>query len=216
MNSLGARVSAAAAATLVIVGPICRAQSIEAHEVGTGTGQVSHWETSWGSYNRDFHETKNIRIFVRDVSRSLKNVEVRVYFTALKSGGERFIYNHATLQVPLNGQVEVSDEIAAPPLFSNELHLVLANRHYSSGAHMEGWMRLGAMIHAFLKWLLPIKVCLGLHKTVRSISSLLKPEFTKENQHRLQRPRYQRLPTQPIHLPHPGHLPPLLVQWSNL
>ena len=143
MNSLGARVSAAAAATLVIVGPFCRAQSIEAHEVGTGTGQVSHWETSWGSYNRDFHETKNIRIFVRDVSRSLKNVEVRVYFTALKSGGERFIYNHATLQVPLNGQVEVSNEIAAPPLFSNELHLVLANRHYSSGAHMEGWIAIG-------------------------------------------------------------------------
>jgi hypothetical protein len=49
-------------------------------------------------------------------------------------------------------------------------------------------LRLGAMIHAFLEWLLPIKVCLGLHKTVRSISSLLKPEFTKENQHRLQRP----------------------------
>jgi hypothetical protein len=144
MNSLGARVSAAAAATLVIVGPICRAQSIEAHEVGTGTGQVSHWEISWGSYNRDFHETKNIRIFARDVSRSLKNVEVRVYFTALKSGGERFIYNHATLQVPLNGQVEVSNEIAAPPLFSNdELHLVLANRHYSSGAHMEGWIAIG-------------------------------------------------------------------------
>ena len=201
MNSLGARVSAAAAATLVIVGPFCRAQSIEAHEVGTGTGQVSRWETSWGSYSRDFHETKKIRIFVRDVSRSLKNVEVHIYFT---------------VQVPLNGQVEVSEEIAAPPLFSNELNLAAANRHYSSGAHMEGWMRLGAMIHAFLKWLLPIKVCLGLHKTVRSISSLLKPEFTKENQHRLQRPRYQRLPTQPIHLPHPGHLPPLLVQWSNL
>jgi hypothetical protein len=49
MNSLGARVSAAAAATLVIAGPFCRAQSIEAHEVGTGTGQVSHWETSWGA-----------------------------------------------------------------------------------------------------------------------------------------------------------------------
>jgi hypothetical protein len=143
MNSLGARVSAAAAATLVIAGPICRAQSIEAHEVGTGTGQVSHWETSWGSYNRDFHETKNIRIFVRDVSRSLKNVEVHIYFTALKSGGERFIYNHATLQVPLNGQVEVSDEIAAPPLFSHELNLALAQRHYSSGAHMEGWIAIG-------------------------------------------------------------------------
>jgi len=28
------------------------------------------------------------------------------------------------------------------------------------------------MIHAFLEWLLPIKVCLGLHKTVRSISSI--------------------------------------------
>ena len=143
MNSLGRRFCAAAAATLVIVCPISRAQSLEAHVVGTGTGQVSHWETSWGSYSRDFHETKRIRILVRDVSRSLNNVEVRIYFTALKSGGERFIYNHATLQVPLNGQVEVSDEIAAPPLFSSELHLAAAGRHYSSGAHMEGWIAIG-------------------------------------------------------------------------
>src|ERR1051326_1551431 len=145
MNSLGARVSTAtaAAATLILLTPVCRGQSLEAHEVGTGTGQGSHYETSWGSYDRDFHETKKIRIFVRDVSRSLKNVEVRIYFTALRSGGERFIYNHATLQFSLNGQLEVSDEIAAPPLFSNEQHYVRLGTHYSSGAHMEGWIAMG-------------------------------------------------------------------------
>jgi hypothetical protein len=81
---------------------------------------------------------------VRDVGRRLQNAEVWVYFVGRKlPQGGLFIYNHAVLKVDLHGDIEASDEIAAPALSSHELHLAAARRHYSSGAQMESWIAIG-------------------------------------------------------------------------
>jgi hypothetical protein len=121
-----------------------RAQTIEAHEVGTGSGRVTHWETSWGSYNRDYHQAKKIRITLRDVTRRLQNAEVCIYFVGRKQPRrDLFIYNYAFLKADLHGEMEASDEIAAPPLFLNKQHYAALKEDYSSGSEMEGWIVIG-------------------------------------------------------------------------
>ena len=79
-------------------------------------------------------------------------------------------------------------QIAAPPLFSSELHLATAGRHYSEGAHTEGWIAIGRDDSRVFGMAASNQSLLGPHKTVRSISLLLKPEFTEKNRHCLQRP----------------------------
>ena len=101
-------------------------------------GTVTHWQSRWGSYNRDYHQTKKIRITARDMSRHSPDGEVRVYFVGRKQPqGDLFIYNHAVLNIHFGGDMEVTNEIEAPSLFLNETHYRLINAHYSHGAAME-------------------------------------------------------------------------------
>jgi hypothetical protein len=76
------------------------AQTIEAHEVGTGNAVIDIWGASWGSYDRDYLQTKRLRITVRDVTRKLRQVELLIYFIGRHlPDGDRFIYSHNQIPV---------------------------------------------------------------------------------------------------------------------
>ena len=120
------------------------AQSLEAHEVGTGDSTTSNWETTWGSYDRDHHQTKNLRITVRDVSRRVGEAQLLVYFVARPlPTGNRFIYSHRVLPVVFGNRIEITGEIPAPSIKSNEKNYALSGRRYSSGTVMDGWIVIG-------------------------------------------------------------------------
>jgi hypothetical protein len=120
------------------------AQSLEAHEVGTGDSTMHNWETTWGSYDRDHHQTKNLRITVRDVTRQVREAQVLVYFVARPlPTGNRFIYSHRSLPVVFGNRMEITGEIPAPSIKSNEQNYALSGRRCSSGAVMDGWIVIG-------------------------------------------------------------------------
>jgi hypothetical protein len=119
------------------------AQSLEVHESGGGNGTVTTWQTSWGSYSRDHHQTKKLRIIVRDISRHSPDGEVRAYFIARKQPqSDLFIYNHSTINVHFGGNMEVAEEIDAPSLYGRETYYRSWNEHVYHGASMEGWIIL--------------------------------------------------------------------------
>jgi len=123
---------------------LVKAQSLEVHESGTGIGTVSHWETSWGSYDRDYHQTKKLRITVNDVGRQGAGAKVFLYFIGAKEQShDLFIYNHAALTVNFGGKLQATDEIAAPSLLLNEEHYASWNETYRHGASMQGWIAVG-------------------------------------------------------------------------
>ena len=104
------------------------AQTIEAHEVGTGNAVIRRWETSWGSYDRDYFQTKRLRITVRDVTRELHEVELLIYFIGRRLPSEaQFIYSHSRIPVVFNGDIEVTGDIPAPQIKSNQQRYVLAD-----------------------------------------------------------------------------------------
>jgi hypothetical protein len=120
------------------------AQSLEAHEVGTGDSTIDNWATTWGSYDRDHHQTKNLRITVRDVTRRVREAQLLVYFVARPlPTGNRFIYSHRALPVVFGNRIEITGEIPAPSIKSNEQNYALSGRRYSSGAVMDGWIVIG-------------------------------------------------------------------------
>jgi hypothetical protein len=120
------------------------AQNLEVHEVGTGDLTTNNWQTTWGSYDRDHHQTKNLRITVRDVTRRVPKAQLLVYFVArpLRTG-TRFIYSHRSLPVVFGNRIEITEELPAPSIKSNEQNYALSGRRYSSGAVMDGWIVIG-------------------------------------------------------------------------
>jgi hypothetical protein len=120
------------------------AQSIEAHEVGTGDAVIRNWEAWWGSYDRDYMQTKRLRVTVRDVTRRVREAEVLVYFVGRRlPAGDRFIYSHNQIPVVFHGDMEVTGDVPAPSIKSNQQNYVLARRRYSSGAEMDRRIVIG-------------------------------------------------------------------------
>jgi hypothetical protein len=120
------------------------AQSIDAHEVGTGNAVIHNWEAWWGSYDRDYLQTKRLRVTVRDVTRRVREAEVLVYFVGRRlPAGDRFIYSHHQIPVVFHGNIEVTGDVPAPSIKSNQQNYVLARRRYSSGAEIDGWIVIG-------------------------------------------------------------------------
>lgn len=122
------------------------ALSLEAFEVGASLTPTSYWETSWGSYDRDYHSGKSLKITVRDVSRRVSSVEVDVYFIGAAPGDRaaRFIYGHHHQTVALHGLIEVPNYIYAPGLKSRVLHLAALGERHVSGSLYDGWIVTGS------------------------------------------------------------------------
>jgi hypothetical protein len=119
------------------------AQSIEAHEVGTGDAVIHHWESRSGrSYGREYLQTKRLRVTVRDVTRRVREAEVLVYFVGRRlPSGDRFIYAHNKIPVVFHGHMEVTGDVPAPSVNLNRQ--TFAGETSSSGVEMDGWIVIG-------------------------------------------------------------------------
>src|SRR5438477_2440851 len=119
------------------------ALSLEAHEIGTGDGTYNRWFVDWDYYSRDFVRQKRLLITIRDYSREVAEVKVHAYFIGHPMGREAplFVYGHAIIPVQLNGNLEVSGTIDAPPL---EGHTFRAGGLQTvHGADIDGWIVIG-------------------------------------------------------------------------
>jgi len=132
------------AACLLLAGRSSHAQTLEVHESGGGLGTVTKWQKRSGSYGRDYHQTKKLRIIVRDMTRHSPDGEVHVYFIGRKQPQlDLFIYNNSTINVHFGGELEVTKEIDAPSLYEHETYYRWENERSYSGASMEGWIAQG-------------------------------------------------------------------------
>lgn len=122
--------------------------NLEAHEIGTTNARQSHWETDWGSYDRDYFRGKCVLITVRDMSRKVPRCELTAYFIAKPAGrpdAERFIYDSKTVPVDFRGRMEVIGPIYSRELKANIQNYALAGIRHASGADMEGWIIVGSL-----------------------------------------------------------------------
>jgi hypothetical protein len=135
-----------AIAFVVLIGShSARSLTLEANEVGTGVQIIHYWETDWGSYDRDYIDSKKLRILVRDVSRKVAAADVDVYFVAQPMpSGARFIYAHHHELVKMNGLIDAEGAVVAPDIKSRVLNLEALRERYSSGAEHDGWIVIGS------------------------------------------------------------------------
>jgi hypothetical protein len=119
--------------------------SLDAHEIGTADGYQSHWETDWGSYDRDYSRGKRILVTIRDFSRKIPKCQIDVYFIArpLFQPYQHFIYDHRRLTPQLRGRLEISGPVAARDLHARMVNLVALGQQYGQGADMDGWIVIG-------------------------------------------------------------------------
>jgi hypothetical protein len=119
------------------------ALSLEAHETGTGDGTYNRWFVDWDYYSRDFVRQKRLLITIRDFSREVAEIKVQVYFIGHPMAREvpLFVYGHAIIPVELNGNLEVSGTIDAPPLEGHTSRI--AGVQMVHGSDIDGWIVIG-------------------------------------------------------------------------
>jgi hypothetical protein len=121
--------------------------SLESHEIGTRDTFQSHWETDWGSYDRDYARGKRILVTVRDFSRKVPSCDVAVYFIArpLFTAAGRFIYDRKEFSPQFRGRLEISGPVSSQDLHARILNLAALGQKYGSGAEMDGWIVVGKL-----------------------------------------------------------------------
>jgi hypothetical protein len=94
-----------------------------------------------GQYDRDYLQTKRLRITVRDVTRKLRQVELLIYFIGRHlPDGDRFIYSHNQIPVVFSGNLEVTGDIPGPQITLNQHHCGWTGRNRFHGEEIRGWI----------------------------------------------------------------------------
>jgi hypothetical protein len=123
-----------------------RSLSLEAHESGTVSTFDIHWQTDWGSYDRDNYQAKKLLISVHDLSRKVPKVDVEIFFIARNLGTrEWLIYKRADVPVEMKGLIEVKGYVQSPVIKLNEQNYAALGQRYASGLQMSGWIVRGKL-----------------------------------------------------------------------
>jgi hypothetical protein len=120
--------------------------SLSAHESGSQGHHDDTWRTDYGSYDQTTTHGKRVKVSVRDVGGHSAVCTIHVYFVARSlAKNMHFIYSDQERQLVINGRIEDSIELDAPPITSRVLNLQALGEQYVSGLEMEGWIATGSI-----------------------------------------------------------------------
>jgi hypothetical protein len=120
--------------------------SLSAHETGSQGHHEDTWRTDYGSYDQTTTHGKRVKVFVRDVGGHSVVCIIHVYFVARSlAKNTYFIYSDQERQLVINGGIEDSIEVDAPPITSRVLNLQALGQQSVSGVKMEGWIVTGSV-----------------------------------------------------------------------
>jgi hypothetical protein len=125
--------------------------SLSANESGSQAHHSDTWRTNWGSYDQTTTHGKRVKVSVRDVGGHSAACTIHVYFVARSlAKGTHLIYSDQERQLVINGGIEDSILVDAPPIESRVLNLQALGEQYVSGLEMEGWIVTGSIRGKFL------------------------------------------------------------------
>ncbi|MEA3210216.1 MAG: hypothetical protein QOE70_3273 [Chthoniobacter sp.] len=118
--------------------------SVSAHEIGTGRGIEHNWETSYGSYNRDYYSTKGLEVQLRNVSRrETGDCQVSAYWMGRRlKNREVFVHHAEALPTSVDAVSSTTMRFWCPLAPSNVANYVALERRDVQGSKMDGWFVL--------------------------------------------------------------------------
>jgi hypothetical protein len=120
--------------------------SLSANESGSQAHHSDTWRTDYGSYDQTTTHGKRVKVSVHDVGGHSAVCTIHVYFVAKSlAKGAHLIYSDQERQLAINGGIEDSILVDAPPIQSRVLNLQALGEQYVSGVEMEGWIVTGSV-----------------------------------------------------------------------
>ena len=115
---------------------------ISAKEIGSARNIVTHWQTSWGSFDRDYLATRDIEIEIHNLSKLPARIAIDFYFVGrpqrLPTPHKLFSKHSFIVNVAASYQERFS--LRSDVLRSRETYYATLGDRYTSGYEIEGWI----------------------------------------------------------------------------
>ena len=115
---------------------------ISAKEIGSARNIITHWQTSWGSFDRDYLATRDIEIEIHNLSKLPARIAIDFYFVGrpqrLPTPHKLFSKHSFVVNVAASYQERFS--LRSDVLHSREMYYATLGERYTSGYEIEGWI----------------------------------------------------------------------------
>lgn len=114
---------------------------LDASNVSNYDELKSHWESGWGSYDREQFHRLGLKIRVGTTDRAGGNVTVDWYWIGRKLvGSDLVVYGRGSKQLVVPAAYFNECFAVSPELNQRDRNYVLINERYVTGARHEGWI----------------------------------------------------------------------------
>jgi hypothetical protein len=115
---------------------------VSAKEIGSARNIVTRWQTSWGSFDRDYLATRDIEIEIHNLSQLPARIAIDFYFVGrpqrLPTPHKLFSKHSFIVNIAGSGQERFS--LRSDVLHSREIYYTTLGENYTSGYEIEGWI----------------------------------------------------------------------------
>ena len=115
---------------------------VSAREIGSARNIVTRWQTSWGSFDRDYLATRDIEIKIHNLSQLPARIAIDFYFVGrpqrLPTPHKLFSKHSFIVNVAASDQEQLS--LRSDVLRSREVYYAALGEIYTSGYEIEGWI----------------------------------------------------------------------------
>ncbi len=115
---------------------------VSAKEIGSARNIVTRWQTSWGSFDRDYLATRDIEIEIHNLSQLPARIAIDFYFVGRpqRLPAPHKLFSKHSFIVNIAGSDQKRFSLRSDVLHSREIYYTTLGENYTSGYEIEGWI----------------------------------------------------------------------------
>jgi hypothetical protein len=115
---------------------------VSAKEIGSARNIVTHWQTSWGSFDRDYLATRDIEIEIHNLSPLPARLAIDFYFVGRpqRLPTPHKLFSKHSFIVNVSASYQERFLLRSDVLHSREIYYAALGENYTSGYEIEGWI----------------------------------------------------------------------------
>ncbi len=115
---------------------------VSAKEIGSARNIVTHWQTSWGSFDRAYLATRDIEIEIHNLSQLPARIAIDFYFVGRpqRLPTPHKLFSKHSYIVNVAGSDQERFSLRSDVLRSREIYYAALGENYTSGYEIEGWI----------------------------------------------------------------------------
>ncbi|HTE91308.1 MAG TPA: hypothetical protein VK639_20320 [Terriglobales bacterium] len=115
---------------------------VSAKEIGSARNIITHWQTSWGSFDRDYLATRDVEIEIHNLSQLPARIAIDFYFVGRpqRLPTPHKLFSKHSFIVNIAGSDQERFSLRSDVLHSREIYYATLGENYASGYEIEGWI----------------------------------------------------------------------------